>query len=318
MATENETQNNQATEASATQAPAEAAAAAPSTEEVTAEAARAAELKDISDLLGLSDAQPKADEIAAAEAAKAAKPEGEADGGKGEQSTAPKPKPVEEVKPKEEAKEPSLKDVLKEVLAEAKVASKSEEAKAPKSEEEQPKYTPAIPDELFQAIEHDDPATRRQALSIMIGGAMNRVYSDVRKEMQAAFADMRNQMPNVVQSVQQNATSLKKMHDDFYEENPNFGATPERKQLVAMVGIQLAQGLGKEYKGFTPEFQKKLAETLQSMTGLPAGKVAAAKKEEPKPVPPKKFQSGGPPARVNGGAPSLGDEIADVISSALN
>ncbi len=310
-------QNNQSSEA-------EANASAPeqnteqTTEQTPEQIAQEAQIADISELLdGLPPVEDPKKTPEPAKAGEEKKPEEAAkppeEGKKPEQKTAEVPKPGEEQKPPE-VKEPGLKDLLKEVLAETK--AKPEE-KPPEQKPEPPKYTPQVPDEIMEALVHDDPAVRKTAMSAMIGGAMNRVYTDLRKELVAAVAQIRQEVPAIQQQTEESRNAAKKAHDEFYEENPAFAGTPKMKQLVATTAIQMAQGMGKEYKGFTPEFRTALAKQIEEMTGgaLKAGK-PAAKKEEPKKDPPKKqFQAGGPPARMNGGAEaqSLSDEIMDVI-----
>lgn len=280
-------------------------------------AASGNDLNDISELLESVSAPKTTSEKSEEEAAKAstkvpAAPESKTkdDGVKKEEETPPEDEPAKEESKTKEA-EPSLKDVLKEVLAESRQEAKpAEEKKEPPKEE--PKYRPTIPDELFAALESEDPAQRRAGVSAMIGGAMNRVYSDLAKEMRASMQQIVAQMPQVIQSFQRQQDEVKAMHDTFYADNPNFGASPKFKQLVSMVAIQEAQKLGKEYKGFTKEFQTHLAKTIEELTSVKAGKLPSS--NAPPKVPPKSksFDAGKTTTRSEQ-QPSLSDEIMDIV-----
>lgn len=248
-----------------------------------------------------------------------AKPEGGKEGAEAKPQT---PKPGEEVKPVVEAKpEPSLKDVLKEVLAETKASEKPQEEAKPEPKADGPKYTPLVPDQIMAAIESEDPKVRQQGVSAMIGGAMNRVYADLKKEMESRIQAAMAQVPTILSSQQQVQEEAKKNHDTFYSENPNFGTSPARKKLVAQTALILAQQEGQNYKGFTPEFAAKLATEIESMTGLPKGKPQPKPQgEAPKPPKPKlPFNAGNSGARTDGaGQMSLADEIADTIGTLVN
>jgi len=216
-----------------------------------------------------------------------------------------------EEKPPVESSE-SLKDVLTQVLAEQRAAPAA--APAAQTQPEQPYYTPTVPMELINAVSSEDPNVRQQGVSIIIGGAMNKVRADlsavIRAEVQAAL----NVVPNLMQYQQKQKEDGDNLRKTFYEEHPNFGGNPNRMKLVAMTAIELAQGMGKEFKGPDKAFRDKLAATVEGMTGIKSGKAASPKDPPPKP----RYQSGGSPARGDDGAPSLSQEIWDTIGGGLN
>src|SRR5690606_33992613 len=109
-----------------------------------------------------------------------------------------------------------------------------EEAK-PK-EEDKPFYQPQVPPELVEAMGADDPRVRQQAMSIIVGGAMNKVRSDIIKEMEGRFQTFQTQFPQQLQQQTQQQEQVRQTTAKFYEDNPNFAASGERKQLVAMMG----------------------------------------------------------------------------------
>jgi hypothetical protein len=295
------------------------------------EAAPGNSFADIADLLGhAADVDPGADngqeekKPEGVDPSQTPKDEAQPEGGKeGTNDQSQTPKPGEEQKPQSEAKppEPSLKDVLKEVMNEVKAeAPKPQEQKPEEPKPEGPKYSPLVPDEIMAAIESEDPKVRQQGVSAMLGGAMNRVYADLKKEMQVTMATVLQQVPTILQQQQSAQAEAKRNHDTFYSENPNFGTSEARKRLVAQTAIMLAQSEGKAYKGFTPEFRTKLADQLQEMTGIPKGK--APQKEPAKETKPAKpnngFQAGNSGARTGGGEKTLADEIMETIGSVIN
>jgi len=283
--------------------------------------ARQAEQRDIADLLGIQDEAiveelgkgtgsvdtkpPSADEQPKKEIPSDAKPTG----------TEPPEQPIPpEAKPPQVDNE-SLKDVLKQVLAENKQEAP---APAPQAQEEAPFYNPVVPTEIVQALASDDANIRQQGLSILVGGAMNKVRQDlvavVRAEVQAAFS----QVPSVFAQQQQQKSEGDKLRETFYEEHPNFGGNQARMQLVAMTAIQLAQNMGTAFKGPDKPFRDALAKTLQDMTGIQAGKPAGG--NPPKAEPQKKlpYQSGGSNTRAGEQTQNLQDEIWDTIGGPPN
>jgi hypothetical protein len=281
------------------------------------------EQRDIADLLGLEEEEVKEELAKGAGSvdtkpapASEAKPPAQVPGdGKqtGTESPAP-PIPPEEEKPPAVDQE-SLKDVLKQVLAENKQEAPPQ-VQTPK--EEPPFYNPVVPNEIVNALASDDANIRQQGLSVLVGGAMNKVRQDlvavVRAEVQAAFS----QVPSVFAAQQAQKSEGDKLREVFYEENPNFGGNQARMQLVAMTAIQLAQNMGPAFKGPDAAFRTSLAKTLEDMTGIKAGKVPGA--PEKNPPPPKKptYQSGGSSTRSGDSATSLQDEIWDTIGGAPN
>lgn len=266
-------------------------------------------IADISEMLGLN-------ELGSTEESKEEETKPEEAPAPEEVKAEEQPKPEEQKA--EEGKKESLEDLLKQVLAERKQTEEPKKEEQPK--QEQPFYKPVVPAELVEAMSADDPAVRQQALSIVVGGAMNRVRADMIKEMEGRFQVFQTQFPQQLQQQSLQQQEIRKQTQTFYDANPQFATTPERKKLVAMMGMQLAAELHKEgkYKGFTPEFQQQLAKQFSEATGIPAGKPAPAPKAEekkeakPKPV---GFQAGGSPARSPAaGQPSLSDEIMDVVT----
>lgn len=220
-----------------------------------------------------------------------------------EEQAAPIP-PEEQPRP---VSEESLKDVLKQVMSETRQEFPQQQPQAP--QQEQPYYNPVVPPEIVQALSSEDMNLRQQGLSILIGGAMNKVRSDlstmVRAEIQAAF----NQVPNVFNQQQQQRAEGDKLREVFYEENPNFGGNQKRMQLVALTAMQLAQSMGQAFRGPDKQFRDMLAKHVEEITGIKAGK---ANPNPPAP-PQRRYQSGGSNTRSANANPSLQDEIWDVI-----
>lgn len=314
-------------EAQTSSAPAETtnAAAPVEAEKSPVQLAREAELNDISDLLSMDiggDADPETvDKNSQAKPGETPKPLVPTEVKTEEKTISPAPSPVAEEKPTGEAKPQSeeLKTLLKDLVTEIKGEPAKPEPEAAKPEA--PKYQPQIPDQIFAGLEHEDPAIRRQAMNAMIGGAMSKVYTDLKQEMQAHVQEAIGKVPNLVEASSQQKEALAKTRKDFYDENPEFEAKgPTMQRLVATLGIQLAQSKGADYKGFTKEFQVELAKEVEKLTGVKAGKPTAKPKAlEVKPVKAANgFQAGASSARDdNAGTQSLGDEIADTIGLTL-
>ncbi len=284
--------------------------------------AQPAEQQDIADLLGISDdveaelakgagsvdkKAPDANAQPPAQVPADAKPTG----------TEPPEKPIPAEEKPQLVDNESLKDVLKQVLAENRQEAPQQPQQQAPAQAEAPFYNPVVPNEIVQALASDDPALRQQGLSVLVGGAMNKVRQDlisvVRAEVQAAFS----QVPSVFAQQQQQKSEGDKLREVFYEENPNFGGNQNRMQLVAMTAIQLAQNLGQNFKGPDANFRNLLAKTLEEMTGIKAGRSEAPKNPPPpakKPI----YQSGGSNTRSSDGTTSLQDEIWDTIGGAPN
>lgn len=266
-------------------------------------------VQDIADLLGLSAEMPKTQEPAKSEGETKPPTQAKSDE-KPEVIPSAMPDnavPKGEVKPPEGEKD--LKTLLKEVIAEAQ--PKVEEKK-PEAPPEKPFYQPAVPPELMAALEHEDPAVRQQGMSALIGGAMNKVRADVLASVQTIVQQAIATVPQTVESRQQAQVQAQEGRRTFYEANPAFAKSPKTQQLVAMMGMQLAQSMGAEYKGFTPEFQAKLAQIFSEATGIPAGKTQ---------VPTGDVKGVKAPPRMTGQVPtrsadpiqSLSDEILDLV-----
>lgn len=286
--------------------------------------ARAAEQRDIADLLGIQDEviqeelakgtgsvdskAPDANAQPPAQVPADAKPSG----------TEPPTQPI----PAEEPKSPmvdneSLKDVLKQVLAETRQEPIQQAPQQQAPQAEAPYYNPVVPAEIVNALASEDPAIRQQGMSVLVGGAMNKVRQDlisvVRAEVQAAFS----QVPNVFAQQQQQKSEGDKLREVFYEENPNFGGNQARMQLVAMTAIQLAQNMGPQFKGPDVNFRNSLAKVLEDMTGIKAGKTNAPGNPPP-PARKQPYQSGGSNTRSADGTQTLQDEIWDTIGGPPN
>lgn len=278
---------------------------------------------DIAELLSHA-ADSLGDNTEKEEGEKPSKPDGneQSDGGAEGDKDSQKPKPGDEgVKPEEKPQEQSLKDVLKEVLAER--APKEETQEKPKQEEPKgPKYAPSVPNEIMAAMESEDPKVRQQGVSALIGGAMNKVYADLKAEVTSLVQQTFSQVPQILEQRETLSRQAAEFRETFYGENPEFGKSEPRKKLVAMTAVQLAQSMGKEYKGFTPEFRTKLADAVSELTGLPKGKGAPGKPPEGQKPPKDKqgFQAGAK-TPTRGSEPSAEDalrnDIADTIGMTL-
>lgn len=271
-------------------------------------------LADISDLLSSQEAETPAEdgdgEEAKAEPDTGASPKDAAsEGGEEEPKLAPAPEPGKE----EQGKGDDLKDLLKEVLAENRKGA--EETKPPKEEEYKPHYAPQIPDNLLAALDSDDPQARAQGINVIIGGAMNRVYEDLKKEITAELQTVRQEFPNVIAQQSEAQQAQKAMLDDFYGAFPELGATPKLRKLVSVIAVQTAQGMGKDYKGYTSDFRDKVGAEVRELTGI------QPKEPDPNPTAGGKGKKPGTSALPAGsstrtpvdGTQGLTQEIADIV-----
>lgn len=279
---------------------------------------------DISELLGIEEKTPEGEQGGGEKTtpAPAQQPKEKAPpaGGTEEQKldangnpAAPAPTPSDE-KPKPQGENEDLKSILKEVLAEQKKPAEPEkkpEPEAPKA----PKYSPQIPPQLMQALEHEDPGVRQQGMAALIGGAMNRIYEDLTKEfsekLKLELAEVRKQVPQDIQAQQELERKREELRTDFYGSFPEFGTTPKLRMLVGQVAINLAQSMGQNYKGYNAEFKSLLEKELRELTGIQP-------KTPEKPTPGKK--PGTPALKPTPGArsePSAAQTLIDEIASVV-
>lgn len=252
---------------------------------------------NISDVLGLATEQEAVVEEEKSE-----------EGGE-EELTAEEAEPADKT-PAEESKaddpQPDLKATLKELLEEVKGAKPAEEPTPP--EAAKPKYPNVqVPDTILQALDHEDPNVRRQGLNAMLGASMSKVYADITAEVEAKIEARLRQVPQMVEQSAQQRQALVASGEQFYKEYPQFN-TPQARKLAAMVGLQLGQQEGANFKGMTPEFRKKLGTALIELTGLKTAPAAPATKGGRK-----QFTSAGPSSRGDT-TPTLADEIMGVIN----
>lgn len=284
------------------------------------------QLKDIADLLKADERVSEADggdDKKSQEGDEKQPPtskDGEPDGGKGEgKDGKPSPQasePGAQPKPDEGKKEPGLKDLLKEVIAEAKGAEdKPGDKKDGKDQQPAPpKYAGInIPPEIMQAVENQDPAIRKKGLEVLIGGAMSKVHDDVVATIRAEVQQHIAALPQLIEQQTESKTRLVEAAKKFYEDYPQFN-TEKGKQLVVSYTATLASRLGKDFKGFTPEFAKTLGDELVELTGLqkPAEKKAD---EAPKKPAGAGFQAGtgARNAGAQAGAKTVADEITELL-----
>ncbi len=272
-------------------------------------------LQDISDMLSLGGEPPA---VETKTETKEGTPPDETtqadvpDGGKEEQQAAPAPEPGEDAKP---AADEELKTLLKEVVAEAKAPAPAPDETTPTP---QPKYTPQLPDAIFNALESAEAQDRRDGMNALVGAMMNQVYTDVQVEMAAMSKQiMSTDVPEYLQTQNQQAEATKKMQDDFYGTYPTLGQTAEQRKLVAYVAMETAKKLGETdaYKGYTPAFRDQVAKAVSTMTGISLTAQAPA---QPAVQPVKKpgqvsIASGSTTRPAEAGKPTMGQEIAATI-----
>lgn len=134
-----------------------------------------------------------------------------------------------------------------------------------------PVYSVQLPDQIFAALDSDDPGTRRSAMNEVFNGFANMVHVGMQNYIHQVV------VPHVRQEMSQTYTQMttaRQTEQDFYGTYPQLD-NPVIRNVVQQVAIDYATELNKtgQFKGPTKEFNTSLAQRVQtllsSVTGAP-------------------------------------------------
>lgn len=156
----------------------------------------------------------------------------------------------------------------------ATLLSKMPEAKPaeqPKAEEVKPAYNFQAPPALVQALNHEDEATRTQALSLLINSVMNRIHLDVTKAIEERIGKLTQELPTQVQHLAQQTTQVQRIEQDILGAYPVLADNSQLRQLFFNTMAQIAQarqnaGLSVQYSA---ELRDAAAAQLSATLSIP-------------------------------------------------
>lgn len=152
-----------------------------------------------------------------------------------------------------------------------------------------PPYMFAIPQQLQQMMESEDPSKRAQGYSYLMAGALRAGHQSIREEFQAEMQKLRTELPNAITSAHSVRDTQRQVFDDFY------GAHPDLKipQLGSFI-YQQAMALSQEQPGlFIGGWNQQARDAVAMRVRQILGKTAPVAQ---KPIGRK------PPQMLNGGA----------------
>lgn len=180
-------------------------------------------------------------------------------------------------------------------------------------QEEAPRYSLTIPDQVSQAIFSEDPATAKQGMEHLVNGLAIVIHTNLRKEFQANIQQLESARQTQVQQEQEQAQRQAAI-DKYYGSFPTH-RDPTVMQIVAAENAALAaQFPGHPFDdAYIGALGTRVNAKLQALSGAQTAPAAPAAV----PVPPR-------PAPMMPSAPSAGgnipaferqqDEIADTFS----
>lgn len=124
-------------------------------------------------------------------------------------------------------------------------------------------YNLTIPDQLFAAMNSEDPNERRQAIAHAFNGLARVVHSNVRQEYSTA---LQQQVPQMLQQRQQHEQFQRQVFNDFYGANPDLNR-PELRQAIVGVASQLmreGQATG-QFQTWDANFSQALATRVRGV-----------------------------------------------------
>lgn len=149
-----------------------------------------------------------------------------------------------------------------------------------------PEYMFAIPPQLQQALEHEDPGIRNRGYSLLIAGALRTAHKQIMGDVQRMVEAVKVELPQQIQTRQTEQSREKQVFDDFYTthkdlNNPAlFPMVLAQARALAIERPELVAG------GWNPRMRDALAKRMRALLKWP----------EPK------KPGGKPPHLLNGGS----------------
>jgi hypothetical protein len=122
-----------------------------------------------------------------------------------------------------------------------------------------PQYMYQVPPQVAQALAHEDPNIRSQALSAWTAASLQQVHQQMRNEVAKVVGNLRNEIPQVIQAMTQYQQATQSIFQDFYGTYKELDKTEFRP-----VVMQIAQKLKDERPdlaqgGWNARFRDELA-----------------------------------------------------------
>ena len=174
----------------------------------------------------------------------------------------------------------------------------------PTAADDLPAYEFDVPDQFLQALDSDDPGTRKVAIKTLMHTVARNTHQLVRDEVRRDMQSLQTRMPQQVQQMQQTREQAQSIHSDFYGKHPKLN-DPRFYDTVSDVARAVMQEKG--YNAWNAEFREEVAKRAYQRLGFRKKQEAAA---APK-APPKLIGQGARPAAPSN--QSAEDEISDTL-----
>lgn len=141
---------------------------------------------------------------------------------------------------------------------------------AKKDEPKAPAFNVDIPQEMLAAMASEDPGERAHATKLLINGSMNMVWNKMEQALTAVVAQVREALPQMIQSHTTTTKTQEQVFNDFYGKFPQLN-NPALQPVVVNVAARLAQAdkaAGRQWS-WNDEFRDRLGqEVLQLISGV--------------------------------------------------
>src|SRR5215207_6814268 len=134
-----------------------------------------------------------------------------------------------------------------------------------------PVYNFNVPDQIVDALEHEDRNVRRAALASVVNGLANKLHQEFSKALQVLVQDIQDRVPQEVLTKVDERTQFAEIKKDLYGAFPQLGQLA-RSMPAAEQGIwQQVHAVGKQMgiKEWTPEFRDGVGRMLHLNLGIP-------------------------------------------------
>lgn len=166
-----------------------------------------------------------------------------------------------------------------------------------------PQYNVSIPEPWLQAIESDDPAVRRQGLTVLVNGMARMSHARIVTAMKEELVKV---LPAVIRHHVSEALSSQQVTSDFYGKYPEFNRD-ELRPLVVRSAQSIMQETG--HTQWSEQLRDAVAMRVrQTLASLFPGAAAAVQQPVPQQAPAQR-----PPQLTGTGARPSGGEQNDIM-----
>jgi hypothetical protein len=193
-------------------------------------------------------------------------------------------------------------DALEQRVGQAQPPQQSQ-VQQPQQQEQIPDYNFTIPPQITEALAHENPVIRGQALGAVIKATAQTVHRAVVAQVTQEIAKLRESVPQLAHGVVHSTQIQRTVYDDFYGKYPEYN-NPAIYSVVANT-LQTILREKPQYQagGWTPQLRDEVAARLKTLIQV------VQPQAQPGGTPPVVIGSGARPAaeRLNGQDRQLAD-----------